>query len=119
MQTVDSIKAILARITYKHWLFDVLNRSGVLLIRVYFDALDAGDGTPARQYGRKWHVSAYASNSELIQTAFLAVKTAEEHELRESFQYAGQSIFGPHFDVEQLHALAEAGAIDARPHHAT
>lgn len=34
-------------------------------------------------YGRKWRVEANLPTSEIIQTAFLAIKSAREHELRE------------------------------------
>lgn len=36
-------------------------------------------------YGRKWRIEAYAPTSEVIQTAFLAVKKACEHDVRELF----------------------------------
>ncbi|MFZ6876465.1 hypothetical protein ACO0LF_30805 [Undibacterium sp. Di27W] len=34
-------------------------------------------------YGRKWRIEAYTPTSEVIQTAFLAIKKAREHEVRE------------------------------------
>lgn len=37
-------------------------------------------------YGRKWRVEPQLPSSEIIQTVFLALKTAREHELRELFQ---------------------------------
>lgn len=36
-------------------------------------------------YGRKWRVEPNLPTSEIIQTAFLALKTAREHEIRELF----------------------------------
>lgn len=54
---------------------------------------------------RKWYVSPWATTSEVVQTAFLAVKTAQEHELREQFTYCGKAIFGPHYDVRALRDL--------------
>ena len=37
-------------------------------------------------YGRKWRVEQQLPTSEIIQTVFLAIKTAREHEVRESFR---------------------------------
>lgn len=37
-------------------------------------------------YGRKWRVEPQLPTSEIIQTVFLAIKTAREHEVRELFQ---------------------------------
>lgn len=60
--------------------------------------------------GRKWLISRHSTKSEVVQTAFKAVMTFEEHEIRESFTYKGERIFGPHFDVD---FLAEACKLDA------
>jgi hypothetical protein len=54
---------------------------------------------------RKWYVSSHATLSEVVQTAFLAVRVAQEHELREQFKYGGKAIFGPHYNVNALAAL--------------
>lgn len=54
------------------------------------------------QAGRKWRLSKHMTDSEIVQTAFLAVRTAQEHELREQFKYKGYAIFNPHFDLDHL-----------------
>ena len=46
------------------------------------------------------------TKSEIVQTAFLAVLTAAEHEIRETFKYHDAAIFGPHFNVDRLVTLA-------------
>lgn len=47
------------------------------------------------QYGRKWYMSQHMTDSEIIQTIFLAVTVWEEHERRERFRLDGKAIFGP------------------------
>ena len=64
--------------------------------------------------GRKWPLSRHMTDSEVIQTCFLAAKVATEHELREHFKWNDQPIFRPHFDISDLHALSVANTIDAR-----
>lgn len=59
------------------------------------------------QFGRKWKVSEHMTKSELVQTAFKAVLTAQEHEIREQFLYKGRPIFSPHYDVDKLWELAD------------
>jgi hypothetical protein len=55
------------------------------------------------------------TKSEVVQTAFKAALTAIEHEARERFTYRGQSIFDPHYDVDQLVELrARADCLDER-----
>jgi hypothetical protein len=60
-------------------------------------------------HGRKWFLSPHMTKSEVVQTAFKAVITAVEHEVREQFKYRGVPIFGPHFDVDSLVTLYETG----------
>jgi len=62
----------------------------------------------AEANGRKWRISAHATRSEIVQTAFKAYLTWLEHEAREEFMYRNQAIFGPHFDVDTLADMLEA-----------
>lgn len=54
-------------------------------------------------YGRKWRVEAQLPTSEIIQTVFLAIKTAREHEVRELFRVRGDhkisTPFNNHHDL--------------------
>lgn len=67
------------------------------------------------QKARKWPLSQHMIPSEIVQTAFLALLTAQEHEIREAFTYRGESIFGPHYDVEDLVELRRANGEVHRP----
>jgi len=67
-----------------------------------------------KQYGRKWRLSQHMTKSEIVQTAFKAILTAEEHEVREKFLYRGHAIFGPHLNVDALVGFSQL-ALDARP----
>lgn len=51
---------------------------------------------------RKWYLSKYMTDGEVVQTVFLATLVAMEHEVREQFKYKGESIFDPHYDIEKL-----------------
>lgn len=52
--------------------------------------------------GRKWYLSAHATDAEVVQTALKAVLTAVEHEAREAFTYQGVALFQPHCSLEEL-----------------
>lgn len=56
---------------------------------------------------RKWWLSEFMTDGELVQTAFEAAKVAEEHECREFFLYKGIRIFGPHIRLDALMQAAE------------
>ena len=58
--------------------------------------------------GRKWRLSKHMTDGEIVQTALLACLSASEHEIREQFKYKGESIFDPHYDIEQLVELRKS-----------
>lgn len=62
-------------------------------------------------YGRKWRIEPQLPSSEVIQTAFLGLKKAREHEIRELFRLSHQNKtstpFNNHHDLPLLsHALS-------------
>ena len=99
---------VVAQIRYKNWRFRL---EGLEYVQVCFGAADPDkpDGQVYEHHGRKWKLSPHMTSSELVQTCLLAVLQAEEHEAREKFRYKGYAIFGPHYDVEALVNLCDAG----------
>lgn len=63
-------------------------------------------------YGSKAYLSEHASDSELVQTIFGLYKGFWEHEARETFQWRGRRVFGPHIATEALWDIARR--IDVR-----
>jgi hypothetical protein len=59
-------------------------------------------GEDLKWWGRKWYISPHMTDSEIVQTIFLACKVAMEHELREQFKFEGQPVFDPHHDLSGL-----------------
>jgi hypothetical protein len=100
--------AVLGQIRYKDWEFEL--GPGAQWFRVAFAA-----GDPHVEWkGRKWLLSPHMLKSEVIQTAFLAVLTAEEHETREAFLYKGVAVMSPHYDLDRLVALHGQGITRGR-----
>lgn len=64
-------------------------------------------GKPMRWYSRKWRLSAHMTDGEVVQTAFMAVLAALEHEARENFKFIGVAVLQPHYDIYKLMALAQ------------
>ena len=80
-------------------------KNGVPFLQVQFKAVDIGcdDISPKRlQHCRKWQLSEFMTPTEIVRTAFLAVRQAEIHECEENFKYMEVSIYNPHRDVEDL-----------------
>jgi hypothetical protein len=102
----QQMEDILARVRYKDWTFHVEERGDHLVLQARFPEADLVTGEVEQQHGRKWILSKHMTKSEVVTTAFKAVLTAEEHEVRERFRYRGRMVFGPHFDVDALHEVA-------------
>lgn len=96
-------------VRYRDWEFYIGRDSAVTYLQIQF--ADAG----SRQHGRKWMLSQFMTKSEIVQTALKAVLAAEEHEARERFLYHGKSVFGPHFDIDELLRICDSESLDVRP----
>jgi len=112
-------------VMYKNWRFIVRQRQVegylgpqdiVLDLRAEWMGADAGTGREEKQQSRWWILSPWMCKTEIIQTAFLCVLKAEEHEIRETFKYLiGQHPFGlmwtapfnSHIDINILASIAD------------
>lgn len=104
------VTALLDRIKYLDWDFwlastEPLAAKAPLYLQVRFQAPEGW------QHGRKWLLSPHMTDSEIVMTAFKAVMTAAEHEVRENFLYQDKRIFGPHLNVEVLAAVADMTSV--------
>lgn len=101
--TLSEQQDLLKLVSYKNFEFFIRKSSyGYTYLQIEWNGLCAVKKIYERQYSRRWLISPAMTKSEIIQTAFKAVLTAEEHEVRESFTYKGQAIFNPHFDCDKL-----------------
>jgi hypothetical protein len=82
-------------------------------VRAYVENADTGRS--GWSTGRKYGVSDYATDSEIVQTAFLACLQWETHECHEFFKYKGHKIFNPHYSAEGLVKIAKEVPLDTRP----
>lgn len=100
--TIEEIMEVVHSATFPGYEFLVFLDGDRPVLQVEFYAPDLKTGEPSFQKGRKWFLSYHMTKSEVVSTAFKAVLTAVEHEVRETFRYKGRAIFGPHFDVDAL-----------------
>jgi hypothetical protein len=110
-------------IKYKDWRFIVQRRpianmhESDFRLRVEWMGVDSVTGKVERQQSRWWPLSIHMVKTEVIQTAFLCVMKAEEHELRETFKYKDRAVFNTHINVNTLWGMAEKVDVrtDIRP----
>ena len=113
--TITRLRALTKDIQFRDWSFrcEEAGPSPVygFFLRVLLLAPDASVSDTAREEltwkGRRWHISQYAIDEEVVQTALKAVLTALEHEAREDFKYCGRAIYGPHQSLGQLLIASE------------
>ena len=103
------MQAWLDHVKFGDWRFVVRMDGDRAYLQVQADEPCADTGEMHTWHSRKWPLSARMTRSEVVQTAFLAVMTAVEHETREQFKYLDHAIFSPHYDVEALVALKLSG----------
>lgn len=108
MVTKFELETIVADIRYPGLVFDVYEYKPMASSPVY--TLRVGLGG---MWGRKWLLSTFMTRSEVVQTAFLAVRTWVEHEMREQFTYRSRAVFGPHISIDAVYDIAEK--LDVRP----
>jgi hypothetical protein len=127
--TLEDVRAQVARVSHKvdgiefRWnvsyalelqadMDHTLDESNLIgfFIQIEYDEVDIEDpsGPMQRQQGRKWFVSEFASESEVIQTMLKAALASAEHRTREWFLVDGKRIYGPHLDANELSAMLGA-----------
>lgn len=102
----EALRTVIGHVQYPGFKYVVVESEGVVYLQIEFATACTKTGVQADWKSRKWLLSKHMTKSEIVGTAFKATLTALEHEARESFQYKGAAVFGPHFDIERLATLA-------------
>jgi len=110
-QSVDSVQCLLERIQYSsHYQLVAGQEGSATYLQVAIIGHDnyqaASQRKPKIVYGRKWFIPVHTPSSEIIQTAFLAIQKAQEHEVRERLvvEHAGckTTPYSSHMDLPLL-----------------
>lgn len=115
----EEIRQILSRINYDKptWQMRLMPKGDGYLFQWTFmerDLTNPNAEVEEEQRGRKWYISPYMTDSEIIRTVFLAVQQAEMHEIAERFTYLNKRIFDPHMDYNMLAYNANNIGVDNR-----
>lgn len=106
MKRLEDFADILDRIEYPGYRLSLYTRPGETNLVVECDEGTCNiTGKPMGWRGRKWRLSPFMTDGEVVQTAFMAIMAANEHETREKFLYRGVTVFDPHYNIEKLVAL--------------
>lgn len=74
--------------------------------RIYLQASYSAEctitGEPENWKGRKFYLSQYMTDDEIVKTAYVACEAAVKHEVMEGFKVDGIILFNPHINFEEL-----------------
>jgi hypothetical protein len=115
MLSIEKMYNILAQVSYKDWNFTIHETNGSPYLQITFLEKDsAGSGTYQLQFCRKWQLSYHMVPSEIVRTAYMAVRAAVLHETDELFKYKETAIFNPHIDLDKLSKWLDPSKLSAR-----
>lgn len=57
--------------------------------------------------GRKWYLSEFMTDDEVVKTAYCAFEAAVKHEVMEGFKVDGKILFNPHMNFEALLSISD------------
>ncbi len=101
--TYEQVKELIAQVSHPDFRYSVFLKQGLTFLQIEpTNGTCNSTGEPMQWRGRKWYLSPHMTRSEIVQTAFLATKTAVEHELREHFTFKGVTVLDPHLDMDNL-----------------
>jgi hypothetical protein len=106
MKTIEEIREIVNLCKYPEYKFSVfIDGRGEIYLQAHYNEPDTITGKTEIQATRRWFISPQMTRSEIVQTCFKCIITSTEHRAREWFTYREKAIFGPHFNVDVLHAI--------------
>lgn len=115
-KTLLELETCVARCRYKG--FDFLVKGSIddpWFQIVCPEGVDTATGAPMAWKGRKWKLSKWMTDTEVVQTVWAAVQRALIHEASELFLFDGYAIYDRHISVSRLADLcAQGDALDGR-----
>lgn len=82
---------------------DVRNSdNGRTFVQVIYDSPCSKTGVVDQWKGRKWYLSEFMTDDEIVKTCYAAFEAAVKHEIMEGFKVDGKTLFNPHIDFEVL-----------------
>lgn len=80
--------------------------NGRVFLQVIYNAPCTKTGKVSEWHGRKFYLSKYMTDDEIVKTAYVAFEAAVKHEIMEGFKVDGIILFNPHINFEELLAVS-------------
>lgn len=115
-KTRQQIQYILNQVAFKDRTFILMDKGdGFLLQMSYWEPdVEKPGSPPVEQKTRKYYLSPFSTDSEIVETAWLCVQRSQLHVASEHFTYQGRRVYSQHFDVEARKLMCDALSFDVR-----
>lgn len=88
---------------------------GFLIQMSYMEPdVDHPEAGPVLQKTRKWYVSPFMTETEIVETCWAAAQRSMLHVAGENFKYRNKRVYSPHFDIYARMYLCDHNCFDAR-----
>lgn len=116
MKTKEEIIEIIKKISFMDREFRLIEKGdGYLLqIRYYEEDIENPNGPQVLQSARKWYISPWMTETEIVETAFTACVRSMLHITKEYFTYKGERVYSPHFDINARLKISKDKLFDRR-----
>lgn len=109
--TLDEINKILEETTFsifshQFW-WRTFEKNDGFLIQICCNMIDNKTGLMSQQNGGKHYLSLFCVKDEVVNKAWYACQDFVIHEAREAFKYKNESIYHPHWSVDNLVDLSK------------
>jgi hypothetical protein len=114
-KTRSEIQSIISAVQFMDREFRLLEKGDGYLLQLSYREPDVETGEMALHRARKWYVSPWMTETEIVETAFKACRVSSDHVLKEHFLYKGRQVYSPHFDVAVRIQACDERRFDSRP----
>ncbi len=113
-KSLDDIKRIINEIEFMDRSFRVDTMGSGYFLQVQYMEANIDTGEVELQKARKWYISPFSTDTEVVETAFKACRTSMDHVLKEHFLYHGHRVYSPHFNIDARLEMCDRKFFDER-----
>jgi hypothetical protein len=115
-KTFQEVQDIIDGIRFRDREFKLMIKGdGFLLQMSYYEPDVTKLGSPpVKQSTRKWYISSYSTDSEVVETCFAMVCRSQLHVAGEHFTFHGRQVYSPHFNILKRMELCDLEVFDGR-----
>lgn len=114
--TRQQIQDIIDMVRFRDRTFRIMEKGDGFLLQMTYQEpdIEKPGSEPVLQSTRKYYLSPYMTESEVVETAWLCVTRSQLHVASEYFTYKGRRIYSQHFSVDARVEVCDANWFDKR-----